>query len=494
MNCPKCKSENISKNGSFRNKPKIYCNECNSHSLVNPIKDSDFSSEIKESKRYVITCAQNDTDVHKGFLEALKHYDAELIVIPIFYKNVSLYEKVTDYSWHKSLEPFLKRGRFNLGKNVTVLADIKTQPTATNPLSGFDNISGHRAAIIGHPQIELKSIAVPSYKYPKIITTTGAITLKNYSDTKAGKKGEFHHSIGACVVEVDGDNYWIRQIHAASDGSFYDLDKLYTPKGVEIHEGVEAFVCGDEHVAFKSEVAEKATFWKNGIVETLKPKYIVRHDLLDFYSRNHHHKGDPFISKAKQNSSFMSVKDEVLQAIDHVNKTTPENSTSVIVASNHIDALTRWLKETDWRNDPANAEFYLETALYMCQNSKIDNGGASYPDPFEYWAKKHLTCNHEMPGRKKGFMIKGIDVSMHGDVGANGARGSINNLSKLATKSIVGHSHSPGIKFGCYQVGTFSRLDLEYQRGASSWCHAGCVIYPNGSRSLIIFVKERWKL
>jgi len=46
---------------------------------------------IPKSKRYLITGAQNATPVHKGFWSALcvaaKALDAEIIVIPLRYRN-----------------------------------------------------------------------------------------------------------------------------------------------------------------------------------------------------------------------------------------------------------------------------------------------------------------------------------------------------------------------------------------------------------------------
>jgi len=498
MKCRHCESSKLSKRGVRGNKQRYHCKKCgkwNFKELNLAVESSvEFRSKVKQHKRYVITCAQNNTKVHTGFLKSLLHMNAELIVIPINYQNVSLFNKNEEKEWCDSVKPFLHYGRFNIGNNVTILADLKVNPTATSPLSGLDSISGHRAAIIGHPQIELKSVAVPTYKYPKILTTTGCITERNYSETKAGKKGEFNHTIGACLLEVDGDNYWIRQINACHDGSFIDIDTLYTPNGKFKADNAEAYVCGDEHVAFISETAKKCTYGKKGIIDTIKPKYIVHHDLLDFYSRNHHHKGDPFISAAKYNSKFMSVKDEIKQCIKHINKTTPDYATSIIVASNHIDALTRWIKESDWKNDPVNAELYLETALHMVRNSKIGFSGAEVPDPFEFIAKKYLKCNYVFPGRKKGFRIKGIDISMHGDVGPSGARGTVQNLSKIGVRCITGHGHTPAIKFGHYRVPTMSRLDLEYMRGPSNWTNGGCIVYANGKRSLIIFVGNRWRL
>jgi hypothetical protein len=48
-------------------------------------------------------------------------------------------------------------------------------------------------------------------------------------------------------------------------------------------------------------------------------------------------------------------------------------------------------------------------------------------------------------GRSSSYQVKGWELGQHGDVGANGSRGSLLQFRKL-TKIIVGHYHSPGRK------------------------------------------------
>ena len=69
-----------------------------------------------------------------------------------------------------------------------------------------------------------------------------------------------------------------------------------------------------------------------------------------------------------------------------------------------------------------------------------------------------------------------IELAFHGDQGNHGARGSINSFAKIGPKSVIGHSHSPGIMEGVYQVGVTARLDLEYATGPSGWMHTHCII------------------
>ncbi|MCK5642258.1 MAG: hypothetical protein KAJ19_15740, partial [Gammaproteobacteria bacterium] len=100
----------------------------------------------------------------------------------------------------------------------------------------------------------------------------------------------------------------------------------------------------------------------------------------------------------------------------------------------------------------------------------------------------NITCL----GRDQSFMLGGIELSMHGDQGPNGSRGSRMNLRRIGVKSIIGHSHSPGIEEGCMQTGTSTPLKLEYNSGPSSWLQCHAVLYANGKRSLLPIIDGEW--
>jgi hypothetical protein len=69
----------------------------------------------------------------------------------------------------------------------------------------------------------------------------GACTVPNYIEKKAGLKAEFHHQIGATIVELDSaGRLFCRQIGAATDGSFQDLDAVVRAGQVTFGHRVEA--------------------------------------------------------------------------------------------------------------------------------------------------------------------------------------------------------------------------------------------------------------
>lgn len=175
---------------------------------------------------------------------------------------------------------------------------------------------------------------------------------------------------------------------------------------------------------------------------------------------------------------------------------TPEFSRNIIVAANHNEALDRWIRESDPRQDPENALSHAQTMAAMLQSAHVTDTGVSVADPLEYWGKKWMKTakRTRFLSRGESFMVHNIELGKHGDKGPNGARGSRNAFTKIGCKSVIRHSHSPGITAGVYQVGTNSRLDLSYAAGSpSSWLHTDCVIYANGKRSLINIVGGKWR-
>lgn len=465
--------------------------EINEESLT----DEQTLALLRKAKRVVVTSAQNATPVHSRFWSTLLAYckknNAALVVIPYRYHNPTSTwsQKARDADWwDRRVKPYLLDQRVDLNPHLTVLGDIKTQPTANDPLRGFEAMSGAKSAIIGHPKLEMNSVPTPAHKLPKLITTTGSVTKKNYTPSKAGKKGEFHHTFGAIVAEIKGDVFHLRQLNAIRDGSFIDLGMRYSGDEAK-WVGVSGIVLGDFHEEFKDPKVVSATFGKRGIIETLMPRYVVWHDVHDFYARNHHHIGEPFIDYAKHVYGTDDVKKALFKTFDFIRyQAAVYNFKSIMVPSNHPDAFTKWVKRADWRYDPRNAEFLLETAVGLLREAKAGRE----VDAFGWWGRQ-MVPKAIWLNRDDSYVIRGIEVGLHGDIGSDGSRGTRKAFTKIGPKVIIGHTHSPGIKEGVYQTGTSSLLRLEYNRGPSSWLQTHCLIYPNGKRCLINIIEGEWR-
>jgi hypothetical protein len=525
--CPKC-DKLMMRGVDTRGKRRWVCRTAGvyCYSTVgdpNVIKKQDGSTERKgpapkfkrplDSKIFVVTSAQNATPLHEGFWNSLIQYcefrDAELMVIPIRYKNATSRwtESQANAEWwleapsdvnDRPLQKYLWNVRKELNKNISVLGDIKVQPTAVSPLTGFEGLTHGESAILGHTKLQLKVIATPQGKYPKILTTTGACTVKNYTDTRAGKLGEFHHTLGAAVVEVDGPRFHLRQINASKDGSFYDLDYLYDGskrKPVQ-YQGLPAIVMGDTHVEGIDPAVEKATF--QDIIPFFQPKKLFWHDLEDGGSVNHWAQKNPFVTGARHFSKAGSASEEFYGALQFVRDRTPDGVVSYIVASNHNDWLHRWILERDWKNlSPKDRGFYLQVAFKLYEQSKLLTGDeAERLNAFIMLAKEHFkdSTDTKVLDYEESCVVEGVECAMHGHYGQNGSRGSAKSMRRIGVKSIIGHSHTPAIEEGCYQVGTSTRLSRGYTHGPSSWLNTHALIYPNGKRTLINIIDGRWRL
>lgn len=446
---------------------------------------------------YVVTWAQNDTPVHEDFLRALQQYcaarRAELVVLPGRYKNPTSRQSAdaSNPIWDERVRPYLFAGRALINKHVMLIGDAKVQPSASNPLGGFDTLTGRASGIIGHPQLALRTIATPASELPKLMATTGAVTRENYVDSRAGKLGEFHHTFGAAVIEVHGEIFHLRHLNALADGSFTDLEWRYSADGIERAPRALAVVLGDVHVGATDERVVEATFSKGGIIPTLNPEEIIFHDLFDGTSVNYHDLREPFVQLAKQAAGVHKVRQEIEAACAFVKQYTPPDTRAVVVASNHDDFLRKWINSTDWRSlgDLDNAKLYAETLLEMLQHTERMG---EPPSPFVLWASK-LMPRTVMLAVDESLMRANVELGLHGDMGPNGSRGSAKNLSKIGTKAIVGHSHAPCIVGGLYQVGTSSKLRLGYNRGPSSWLNSHCAVHADGKRQLLHVIGGAWR-
>lgn len=465
------------------------------------------SSSERRVGRYIITSAQNNTPIHQPFFAALLNYcevmNAELMVIPYRYKNpTSVFTDKDQESWDVALNDYMVSGNIKICPELILVGGVKIQPTATQPLSGFEGYTGTSSAIFGHPKVSLKTVPTPSNELPKILVTTGAITKPNYTDSKAGFKGEFHHSLAALIVEVTETEFHIRHIHGQANGSFYDLDMHFTEHDHSSGHRVAALITGDTHAMFLNKDVEKATYSDpDSIINVLTPEMKVFHDLHDHFSRNHHEINNSLKNYAKHFSNTDDVEAELQVAADLLDRYNSENSLNIIIKSNHDEALDRWLAQADISHDPRNVRFYHYMKYHQLKEMDIkSNGRFDTIDAFEFWCKnpdkqRGLRCvdNTVFLKRDQSLMVNDIEIGFHGDIGPNGSRGSAQNLSKLGSKMIVGHSHSPCIVDGCYQVGTSSDLNMGYNRGPSSWMTTHAIVYPDGKRTLIHVVNGKWK-
>lgn len=464
----------------------------------------DESRKWLQGQRFVFTAAQNNTYVHKKFLKALElfceHNDAQLVVSRFTY-NKSGFQNGTKENTGLWYDPALTKYIVDESRTVTSglvwCGELDVLPTAENPVSGFENYTFGASSIIPHAKVRMRSLPRMKGEEPRFLYTTGAVTLRNYIQRKAGQKAEFHHVFGALFVEIDEQGDWFaRQLIADKDGTFYDLDTEYTSACVSSDIPVEAVQYGDIHIEkADKDIIDGLFNGPHSLTRVLKPKVQFIHDLSDFSARNHHNIKDPFFLAEKHFMEDHNVKDELEDAANFllalgINKT----SQIVVVESNHDLAYRRWLKEADIRTDPENAEFFHRSNAEIF--AQIRNGAPNF-NIYEWALRKlqpeinkiRLTFLRE----DDSFTVKGIECGMHGHRGPNGSRGSAGSIKSIGRKVNIGHSHSAGILDGCYIAGVSADLDMGYNKGPSSWSHSHIVIYKNGKRAIITQRGNRWR-
>ncbi len=459
-----------------------------------------FQRELPEgADTFIITAAQNATPIipaaWASLMRAVKHFKAELLIQPLSYHNpTSIWSErmQTRQWWDPRTVPYLWNVRRSLNKNLEFLADINIIPTASEPVNGLEGF-GAQSKIVGHTKLHFKTVATPGHKMAAALTTTGAITKKNYTRSRVGKLGDFHHTVGAVLVEIEGPYFWLRHLNMNSRGEFIDLDKRFTPRGVRKAPRPAAIALGDTHARVADPVVDAATFGPKGIVERYRPRRIIWHDLQDGQSHNPHDRHDPFVEQALATENMDDVEAEVKFSVNYAASRTPPWATSYIVASNHDDFLRRWIVDQDWKKlSTKNRAFYLRNALLMVEGAALVDGMPEYPSPFPYWITKRKQRNLRALGLGESLMVEGVQCGFHGHKGPNGSKGSIKNMRRIGEKTMIAHGHGPGINEGSMQIGHNAKPNQPYARGApSSWMHTDGIIYPGGKRQLITIVNGR---
>lgn len=459
---------------------------------------------LSEAKTFVVTASLNNSPVDPQVWGSVKRYakenGAEIIVLPVRYKNPTskVDGKIIDEGawWPDEVMPYITDELIELHEHFWIMGHVRIQATVADPLTSLEALSKGASAVFAHGQLRMQMVATPQNKLPKVLYTTGSISQANYSATKAGVKADFHHSLGAFVVELDGPRFYPRALVADEQGGFCDVDRYYTAAGSRRSQA-EALVSGDEHALFNDPHCRAATYDNvDSIARTTRAKVLVKHDVFDGYSVNYHSDKNVVtqIAKADAGGAHLRVEDELQATVDYMNETTPKGAQCLIVESNHHDHLAQWLMSKTMAEvaKEGNARIFHELWGLALPTIRMTKNGAKCDDPFMLWARTRLKCKATFL-HKDSPTIKGIDITHHGHRGSNGARGSARAFAKIGVKTVIGHSHTPCIYQGCYQVGTSSMLELEYTGGLSSWAHCHCLIHPNGKRQLIFIIDGHWR-
>jgi hypothetical protein len=443
----------------------------------------------RPSGAYVLTCAQNNTDVDVDFLASLKqfcdHTGATLLIARTTYNKSGFQQPGVDDGelWYADeVKPFLVKGTINLDGKFHFIADANVIVTAKNPVNGFEGITPAGIhAIIPASKIALKTVARLKNSPAKVITSTGVVTKRNYILRKAGAVAAYEHNIGAIFIDTDtGEMRHLEQMPGSA--GFYDAGFYYGPSGITSGHCAAALQFGDIH-AEKAE--EENIAYALDLISEYSPERVILHDLMDFASRNHHNVKD-CLFMAEQHEKGNTVKKDIAIVGKLLQRFASEVSAYGggidVVESNHDLAIDTWLKNADFKLDPANAVTYLELMLakYKAIAKGIDLNTLAYA--LRNYSGLDCVNFHRVD---ESLMIAGVEMGCHGHTGINGARGNPAGYRVLGIAMNTGHTHSPSIHGPVWTAGVLGSLEMGYNIGASSWMIASIVTWPNGQRQII---------
>jgi len=460
-----------------------------------------------EVRRYVFTCAQNNTklneDVWKSLLALAKEYDAKVFVASFNYNRAAYGAAAVKRGtadaergvwFDPRVESYFAESdkRLQITPSLVWCGEVNLSPTTKRPLSGFEDYTRTASSVFPHPRLAMQSVPATD-SGAKLIYTTGVVTQRNYIQKAVGMKAEFHHSYGGLLVEVNGDgSFFARQLVASDSGEIQDLNvRVKGGRVVSRKARVRAINWGDAHVARLEDAQRELCWGKGGILDSLRPERQFFHDTLDFYARSHHdadgsHRRYKIFLEGKD-----SVEDEITQAAEFLRGTSRPWCESVVVSSNHDAALDRWLETANYKTDHVNRRFFLECELARAVAAESKDDGFNVVE----WAVRRAA---DVPRVRflrmdESFVDCGIEFGIHGHAGPNGARGSPAAFAKMGRRANIGHFHSAQILDGVFVAGVSGPLRMGYNRGPSSWSHSHIITYPSGARAILTTWRGAWR-
>ena len=450
-----------------------------------------FAIGIPQSgvKRYIITSVEPDLRVHAGFWRNLKAYAAACNADLLVFRLGSVGPRACVPS---SYADHLVTDAFGIEGLLDVALDERIPARMARPLEGIRRSSACWT-IIGHPAVQFETLPRLRADGYKAQLTTGCMSLPRNSQSQNARE------LGAVIIEVvAGGAVHCRHILTPTDGdgSFQDLDARVSRGAVRYGCRVEALTFGDIHHKHMDPEVAVAT-WGLGatracsglsLVDRLRPRHMVFHDVCDFDSRNHHDRRNHLRRFVQMAGGGGDVAAELKSTARFLESTRRKWSQSIVVNSNHDDALIRWLKESDFREDPINALFFLEASLQL--HTRLA-AGKTEDDFFEQTLRR--VSSDQLAGVRflrtgESYKIAGIEAGIHGHLGADGRQGDVRFFERLGIKATLGHTHRPLTRNGIYCTGV-CQANLEYAKGAvTGWGVGHVVNYSNGARQHLILI------
>lgn len=475
----------------------------------------------KGHRRYfILTSVQNNTHIHPGWnnllayaewLNDLPNTRCDVLVGTFSYQLAAYGPKAVKRGSYKpgqanaelwfapEVEDFIRDENVELAPGLVWCGKHNILPTAKDPLRGLETFNGRKSNVVPHAKQEMRSVPSMPDEATKFNWTTGTVTQRNYIQKKEGIVAEQGHEYGAVLVGVDSDgNWYTRFINIGSDDEVMDIGPDgYT--GVLVQGGivtadvhVTGYVYwGDIHVAEADPQAIKLAFGPGGMLDQLRPEHQFMGDVFSMRSSSHHEWRDFHTRYKRRAEKQNSVLQELRQTADFLTMSERDFCVTHVLASNHHDHLEKWLNDFDFRQDLDNAKLFCWYNYHLLD--AIDRGDEEF-DLLAFAMKEHGAPDTvDFLPRNRSYVCYGAENSLHGDEGANGARGSTKALTKLGRPTNKGHDHQAAKMGPVMSAGAMS-LDFDYMSGPGSHSISHIIGYLNHERTIVTFWKNKFRV
>lgn len=419
----------------------------------------------------------------KSILSFCKKNSAELVILPTRGHVKALSDQPAHFS--SILEPYLDTNfatEFKFNKYLTAM-DLRINPQQQDPLTNISSIgtkdNRKGSLIVASPKQMLQVKATGNESSPRILASTGSITVPQYLNNRIGRIAESRHVVGGLVVTIIGNRFLVHQVQCKNvEGSFNWLGTRYFADGSTKEERAEAMKLGDVHAGYHNKTALEATYEQ---LATLRPKKVFLEDVFDGTSVSHHLEKD-LVSRSMLPENFRTLENEIAackELMEEIWTYTPEDCEVYLTDANHPDFVNRYLKAGRYIKDVQNFGIAHDMVGELRRGLnplklRLD------PNDIFTW----LDINDDLH-------VEGVQMACHGH-SAGAARGSIKNMESIYGDIFTGHSHSPGIHYNSYQVGHLSQDRHGYNLGPSNWAHCNGCVYQYGEKSLMFIIDGEW--
>jgi len=475
---------------------------------------------------YFFTSAQNNTLLHPGFNNLVAYVDwynnqegwsAELRVGTFTYNKAAYGDKAVKRGTHEpdadglwyapEIQQYICDSPVEIAPGLIWCGEQNILPTAKYPLNGMEAYNGRASNIVPHSKMALDSVASMADEATKFNFATGAMTMRNYIQKRAGINAEQAHSYSALLIEVDDQGNWYpRHITVDRNDDIMDVGPdgfggLIVSGGEVREDDVTLGInWGDAHASEMDGWVRELAWGKDGMLDTLRPRYQFMNDLFSMRSRSHHEDRNFLRWFEKHVDGEDSVAGELEVTADFLAEAERDWCETVVVISNHDRHLDRWANEADPRlyKDVTNARFWHLLNYRILQ--AVEEGERDF-STLEWSLRHHGDFGMiRFLAEDESFVIakgsaaepQGIEESLHGDLGPNGSRGSTRGLTKMGRAINKGHDHRAAIMDKVMSAGACA-LRFPYMKGPGSQSIAHIVTMKNGARMILIMWNGKWR-